>query len=110
MQNIPSVDDSISIDRDRVGDTNFIVVRAHGDDELIFAFNDECWLEIQDGNGKAIFGDLGRAGDELTVYGVAPFEVLFGKAPAVTMAFNGVSIDLSRSTASDDTAKVIVGD
>ncbi|HIG41788.1 MAG TPA: helix-turn-helix domain-containing protein [Gammaproteobacteria bacterium] len=101
--------DLVSIERETVGGINYITVEAGGEDSLKFVFIDECWLEIEDGNGNAIFADLGRFGDELIVFGTAPFEVLFGKAPAVTMEFNGRYIDLARRTASDDTAKVRVG-
>ncbi|MFN3237218.1 MAG: helix-turn-helix domain-containing protein [Pseudomonadales bacterium] len=85
-----------------------ILVSAGGNDELRFAFSDECWVEIEDADGNAIYGDLNRAGDELVVNGVAPFEVLFGKAPAVTMLFNGEKFDLAPHTTSVDTAKVRV--
>jgi cytoskeleton protein RodZ len=87
---------------------DLILVSAGGSDELRFAFSDECWVEIEDADGDAIYGDLNRAGDELVVTGVAPFEVLFGKAPAVTMLFNGEKFDLAPHTTAVDTAKVRV--
>jgi cytoskeleton protein RodZ len=77
-----------------------VKVDAGGEDELRFLFSDECWVEIEDGEGDSIYGDLNRAGDELVVTGIAPFEVLFGKAPAVT---------LEPHTTSVDTAKLKVG-
>jgi cytoskeleton protein RodZ len=86
-----------------------IRVSAGGNDELSFSFSDECWVEIEDGEGHAIYGDLNRPGDQLVVTGVGPFEVLFGKAPAVTMSFNGEPFDLRPHTTSVDTAKVKVG-
>lgn len=95
---------TISINR---GD-GVIRVDAGGEDELRFSFSDECWVEIEDADGDAIYGDLNRDGDELVVLGVAPFEVLFGKAPAVTMVFNGQAFDLRPHTTSVDTAKVRV--
>lgn len=95
------------IDVQRVG--NLINVAAGGDDELRFFFSDECWIEIEDSAGDSIYGDLNRSGDELVVSGTAPFEVLFGKAPAVTMEYNGVPIDLVPHTTSVDTAKLKVG-
>ena len=86
-----------------------IRVDAGGSDELSFTFSDECWVEIEDSEGHAIYGDLNRAGDQLVVSGTGPFEVLFGKAPAVTMLFNGEPYDLAPHTTSVDTAKVKVG-
>ncbi len=99
----------ISIQRQTVGDTDYITVDAEGVDRLRFVFSDECWLEIEDADGALICGDLGRTGDELSVYGDAPFEILFGKAPEVTMEFNGRSVDLASWTASDQKTKVTFG-
>lgn len=86
-----------------------VKVTAGGEDELRFLFSDECWVEIEDGQGDSIYGDLNRAGDELVVSGIAPFEILFGKAPAATLEYNGEPIDLAPHTTSVDTAKLKVG-
>jgi cytoskeleton protein RodZ len=100
----------VSVGRETIDGTRFINVTAGGDAELHFTFADECWVEVEDADGDAIFGDLGRQGDDLRVLGKAPFDVLFGNAPAVTMAFNGESVNLSQSTKSDNTAKLRVGE
>ena len=110
--NVPVIEidpELVSVERKVEEGINYISVEAGGEETLRFVFVDECWLEIKDGNGNAIYADLGRSGDEVMVFGTAPFEVLFGKAPAVTMEFNGRYVDLERRTASDDTAKVRVG-
>lgn len=100
----------VLVGRDTIDGTRFISVDAGGESELHFTFEDECWIEVEDADGEAIFGDLGRAGDDLTVSGKAPFEVLFGNAPAVTMNFNGERVNLSSRTTADNTAKVRVGE
>lgn len=99
----------ISISSENIDAINYITVDAGGDDRLKFVFTDDCWLEIEDKEGVSIFGDLGRAGDEIVVYGMAPFKLLFGKASAVTMRFNGSDVDLRSHTSADETAKVTVG-
>lgn len=86
-----------------------ITVTAAGDDKLEFSFSDECWVEVTDAMGESIYGDLNRIGDSLIVYGTAPFEVLFGKAPAAQLVFNGEPFALSRFTSADLTAKVKLG-
>lgn len=96
---------SINVERDG----EVVRVDAGGSDELKFSFSDECWIEIEDGQGQAIYGDLNRSGDELIVLGEAPFEILFGKAPAVLMEYNGSPFDLAPHTTSVETAKVTVG-
>lgn len=83
---------------------------SEGDDTMELTFVDDCWLEIEDGHGMAIYGDLNRAGDVLKVKGTAPFELLLGKATAVSLHYQGQAIDLARYTTSDNTARIKVGD
>ena len=97
---------AVSISKAIQGAGSLITVSAEGDDKLEFSFSDECWVEVSDATGSEIYGDLNRAGDTLVVYGKAPFEVLFGKAPAAQMAFNGKRISLDRYTTTDLTAKI----
>lgn len=97
---------AVQIERVRDGDTHYITVYAGGEQEMEFVFTDECWVEIEDANGEKIYGDLNRAGDVMTVYGSAPFDVLFGRAPAVRMSYEGQSVDLQQFTTGDQTARV----
>ncbi len=99
----------IKIDRYRDGEQNFITLDAGGFDEMEITFVDECWLEIEDGDGQSIYGDLNRPGDVLRVYGIAPFELLFGRATGVTLKYNGEMVDLDRYISEDETAKVKLG-
>jgi cytoskeleton protein RodZ len=95
-----------SITRVRQGAASLITVSTAGDDTLEINFTDECWVEVSNAAGDQIYGDLNRAGDTLVVVGRAPFEVLFGKAPAAQLVFNGQGISLDRYTADDLTAKI----
>jgi len=99
------------IQRDQVteGGVEITTISAGGDDELFFQFSDDCWVEVEDAEGVAIYGDLNRGGDALRITGVAPYSILLGKAPGVTLQFNGESVDVARYTTSDDTAKVRLG-
>jgi len=99
----------IGISRETTADGQLIRIVAGGDDELVLQFEDDCWVEIQDGDGSSIYGDLNRSGDTLRIEGSAPFEVLLGKGPAVKMEFNGEMVDVGRFTRRDQTAKVLVG-
>jgi cytoskeleton protein RodZ len=96
----------VSVVRNRDGDTNYITLDAGGIDEIEVTFSNECWLEIEDGNGDSIYGDLNRPGDVLRVFGIAPFDLLFGRATDVSLTFNGHEIDIGRYTRADETAKV----
>ncbi|MCB1692419.1 MAG: helix-turn-helix domain-containing protein [Pseudomonadales bacterium] len=96
----------VQIDRVRDGDTNYITVSAGGQTELELAFTDDCWVEIEDGEGEKIYGDLNKAGDVMTVRGIAPFTILLGKATAASMIYDGKTVDLGRFTTRDLTARI----
>ena len=74
--------------------------------KLEFNFTDECWIEVFDAVGDQVYGDLNRTGDTLVVVGTAPFRVLFGKAPAAQLVFNGQRVSLDRYTRADLTATI----
>jgi len=88
------------------GGQEIVTISAGGDDELYFEFSDDCWLEVEDADGVAIYGDLNRRGDALRITGAAPFAILLGKAPVVNLKFNGSAVDVARYTSNDDTAKL----
>lgn len=83
-----------------------VTVNADGDDRIEMTFTDECWVEITDASGMSIYGDLNREGDLLVVNGVAPFQVLLGRAASVSMRFNGEAVELGAYTTTDQTARV----
>ncbi|XOV90219.1 MAG: RodZ domain-containing protein [Pseudomonadota bacterium] len=97
---------AVQVERVVDGETTYITIYAAGEDEMQFSFNDECWVEVTDADGDKIYGDLNRAGDIMTVYGRAPFDVLLGRAPATSMTFQGQPVDLERFTTRDQTARV----
>ena len=88
------------------GAGSLITVSTAGDDKLEFNFTDECWIEVFDAVGDQVYGDLNRTGDTLGVVGTAPFRVLFGKAPAAQLVFNGQRVSLDRYTRADLTATI----
>lgn len=97
---------AVSFSRVSQGAGSLITVSTAGDDKLEFNFTDECWIEVFDAVGSQVYGDLNRAGDTLVVVGAAPFRVLFGKAPAAQLVFNGQRISLDRFTRADLTATI----
>ena len=103
------VNDQVKIERYVEGETRFIVVDAGGFAEVEIGFDGECWVEIDDGKGDSIYGDLNRADDLLRVFGEPPIKILFGKATVVSVKFNGEDIDLRRYITRAETAKVTLG-
>jgi cytoskeleton protein RodZ len=72
-------------------------------------FAADSWVEIYDGSGKAVLYDLGQAGTERTVTGMAPLSVTFGNAPAVTLLANGRPIALPAPPAGQTVGRYSVG-
>lgn len=63
--------------------------------ELSIRYNKNSWVDIRDATGKAIIRKLGLAGDSSTVSGIAPFEVLLGYSPGVSIELDGKPFDMS---------------
>lgn len=84
------------------------VVQAEIKDQLFFTFTDDCWVEVKDVNGEVLFADLKHRNDSLALEGKAPFTVLLGYAPAVTLTFNGELVSINKNTRSQS-AKLSVG-
>ncbi|MFP6805697.1 MAG: RodZ domain-containing protein [Pseudomonadales bacterium] len=99
----------VYIERKNSGENNYITVDAGGFAEIEMTFVDDCWVEVEDGDGKSIYGDLNRSGDVLRIFGVAPFKLLFGRATSVALKYNGELVKLSEYTSPDETAKVTLG-
>jgi cytoskeleton protein RodZ len=63
-------------------------------DVLALTFNGDCWVEVTDASGKALIARLATSGDNLQLFGRAPFEVMLGDAAAVnSVTINGRVID-----------------
>ena len=50
-------------------------------------------MEVTDATGKALIARLATSGDNLQLFGQAPFQVVLGNAPAVAVIFNGEAVD-----------------
>lgn len=61
--------------------------------ELVVEAIDECWVEVEDGEGRRLVYALLTANERRTVNGPAPFSIRLGNAPAVTILFNGETVD-----------------
>jgi len=73
-------------------------ISTSGEDRLNFVFTEDCWVEIKDPQGATSYGDLGKSGSTLELVGQAPFRILLGNAPGVTLQFNGERVALSPHT------------
>lgn len=58
-------------------------------DELALRFTEDSWVEIADVTGRRLMYRMGRAGQVVRLRGLAPFDILLGNAPGVTIEYNG---------------------
>jgi cytoskeleton protein RodZ len=69
-------------------------------DELVLRFSGESWVEIADVTGRRMAYRMGNAADVLRLRGLAPFDILLGNAPNVSIEYNGkpyTNIPISRT-------------
>ncbi len=64
-------------------------------------FDQESWVEIKDGTGKSIFGQLNAAGSRRSVSGEPPLSVVVGHAAGVRLFRDDRTIDLAPHTLVD---------
>ncbi len=67
-----------------------------GPDSIDLTLTRDSWIEIHDANNERIFHDLALGGEHYSIKGSAPFKILFGFSPGVSMKFNGKDFDHSR--------------
>ncbi len=79
-----------------------------GDDQLVFDFSEDCWVEVKSATGRRLYGDLSRGGETLTLLGEGPFRILLGYAPGAQLRFNGEPVPLAPHTR-NNMATLVVG-
>lgn len=62
-------------------------------DEVKFKIKKESWIEVYDSGHNRLYMGLVKPGDEISLSGMAPFEVLLGYSPGVEVRFNGELFD-----------------
>ena len=67
-----------------------------GPDMVYLDVKKKSWVEIFDANDKKLFLDNALSGRQYYIYGTAPFKVLLGFSPGVTVEFNGMVFNHSR--------------
>jgi cytoskeleton protein RodZ len=86
-----------------------LAVQRPGDVTLRLSFAADCWVEIYDGTGKTVAYDLGEAGTQRVLAGVAPLSVTLGNAPAVKLQVNGRDVATPVPPAGQTVARFGVG-
>ncbi|GGF75067.1 RodZ domain-containing protein [Alteromonas lipolytica] len=63
--------------------------------ELVFNFNADCWVNINDASGEAIAYGVKSSGYQMRVTGLPPFEVTLGAPSVVEITYDGEAVDMS---------------
>jgi cytoskeleton protein RodZ len=84
-------------------------ITEFGDDEITMVFSEDCWVEVKSADGENLYSDLNRTGRTLVLAGRAPFRVLLGYAPGVTLSFNGEPVPLARYSR-NNVANLVLGE
>ncbi len=82
---------------------------AAGEGLLSIRFTADCWTQVIDARGKALFRGLKRAGDTLELRGQKPLDVRLGFAHGAEVSFNGQPVNLAPHTARGATARLKLG-
>jgi cytoskeleton protein RodZ len=79
---------------------------AAGSGRLQLVFNGASWVRINDASGKVLLDGLIAAGERRGLDGEPPFSLFIGKAPAVSVSFDGTTVDLQPYTRGNSTARL----
>ena len=81
---------------------------ADNEVRLSLEFSGDCWTEISDATGRRLFFEMGRAGEAVSLVGVAPFEILFGNVDNVALEVNGSDFPLNSTNPGGRTARMTI--
>jgi cytoskeleton protein RodZ len=84
-------------------------ITAFGDEQITFVFSEDCWVEVKALDGENLYSDLNRTGRTLVLTGRAPFRILLGYAPGVSLTFNGEPVALARYSR-NNVANLVLGE
>lgn len=71
---------------------------AAGQDALGLVVTADSWVSVRDAKGRVLMSAVARAGESLSLAGVAPFAVNVGNAPGIALSLNGKAVDLKPHT------------
>lgn len=78
---------------------------ATGGDSLRLSATGDSWVEIVDASDKRLYYGLISVNRELKLNGRAPFDVFLGNAPVVDVTVNGIKVDMTKYTRSNNIAR-----
>ncbi|RTE86213.1 MULTISPECIES: cytoskeleton protein RodZ [Gammaproteobacteria] len=64
--------------------------------DLVFFFENDCWVRIDDATGENVAGGVKRAGYIMALNGEAPFRIELGAPEVVEMWYQGERVDMAQ--------------
>jgi cytoskeleton protein RodZ len=72
------------------------VVQSANEAQLLMIFDNDCWVEVKNGDGNVVVASLLKTGQTVDMAIVAPVELLLGRVSALAkITFDGDNIDLT---------------
>ena len=106
-ENLPPAAVHPSGAQDEAGDPGAKDTRTQ--DLLVLRTSSRTWAEIYGANGERLLFEMLTSGETpVRIRGQAPFRILLGHSPDVTVELNGRSIDQSHFNRSNNTAHFLV--
>jgi cytoskeleton protein RodZ len=68
---------------------------VEGETTLSLSFHDKSWTTVKDREGRVLLSKLIPGGQEQTLTGAPPFDLVIGNATEVNLKYRGENIDLS---------------
>jgi len=91
-----------------LADSRQVNLESEGNDLLQVHFSGASWIEVDNGENTRLYNDMLSNGDDLTIRGMAPFNVLVGDANMVDITFNSRAVDLTPRMRTDHSARIIL--
>jgi cytoskeleton protein RodZ len=91
-----------------LADSRQVNLESEGNDLLQVHFSGASWIEVDNGENTRLYNDMLSNGDDLTIRGMAPFNVLVGDANMVDITFNSRAVDLTSKMRTDHSARIIL--
>jgi cytoskeleton protein RodZ len=61
---------------------------------LVLSYRDFSWTDVRDGNGRVLAMKMMKAGEQQSLTGTPPFEVVIGNSADVKLTYRGQPVDL----------------
>ena len=82
---------------------------ADGEFNLDLTASGDSWVKISDATGRQLEVDIVRGGSSKHYTGIAPFNIQFGRASAISLYLDGQAVDLAPFTNGDVTQMILNG-